>query len=132
MWVGKWLIELIPHFLYFYFTTQRQSNLMRCMSTLRIAKGSRHSVTASTCWNLYYNNCIFQGREGWAPAFYTPVQWTAHWASDGTGSHDASTTRPRRQTSRQTGTVCGLQWVTMQCRFPIRPCVAFYSSETAT
>lgn len=27
MWVGKCLIELIPHFLYFYFITQRQSNL---------------------------------------------------------------------------------------------------------
>lgn len=38
MWVGKCLIELIPHFLYFYFTTQRQSNLTRICQPYELQK----------------------------------------------------------------------------------------------
>ena len=53
MWVGKCLIELIPHFLYFYFTTQRQSNLTSICQPYELQRTSSQLLKVSTLLILY-------------------------------------------------------------------------------
>lgn len=53
MWVGKRLIELIPHFLYFYFTTQRQSHLTSICQPYELQRTSSQFFKVSTLLILY-------------------------------------------------------------------------------
>lgn len=53
MWVGKCLIELIPHFLYFYFTTQGQSNLTSICQPYELQKTSSQLFSVSDLLILY-------------------------------------------------------------------------------
>lgn len=47
MWVGKCLIELIPHFLYFYFAPQRRSNLTSVCQPYELQRASSQLVKVS-------------------------------------------------------------------------------------
>lgn len=83
MWVGKCLIELISHFPYFYFTTQRQSNLTSGCQPCDARRPSSQLFKASALLILHYNGSHFRKEMNGGGISGTPVQWMAQSPAEG-------------------------------------------------